>query len=151
MNISNLKNMYSNKAFGKIDGTYRWQINEVAFKEAEKPDTNGEINAYVLVSGVLDNGRVFNKTLFSEIDNNAFITACAYALNKTNGEAKAEELISEICNSDITTLGIRIETIAKKDLTGAVKRYTNVYYTDVPTVEITSNEEDDDDAVTVIN
>lgn len=148
MNANTLLNLLNKPGYGKIDGEYSWHITAKDIKEAEKPDNNGEINAYMLISGTLNNGRTFNKTFFSEIDINAFITACAYATNKINGEAEALALIDEIIEKNIA-INIRIETIAKKDLTGAIKRYTNVYYTDVPAVEITSNE--DDNAVTVIN
>ena len=146
MNINNLKNMYTQKAYGKIDGEYRWKITNFEIKEAEKPDNNGEINAYVLLTGVLNNDRPFNKTLFSDIDNNAFMTAVAYACGKTNGEATANELIDELLNSDLT-LGVRIETIAKKNAIGEIKRFTNIYYTDVPTAVI---QETTDDGVTII-
>ena len=148
MNIQNLKNIYANnKAYGKIDGNYAWNISSVEIKEAEKPDSNGEINAYVLVSGTLSNGRTYNKTLFSEIDNNAFKTASAYDDGKINAEATVDEVIKEVIEKAID-INIRIETIAKKDSLGTIKRYTNIYYTDVPTAEII--EETSTDGVTII-
>ena len=147
MNANTLLNLLNKPGYGKIDGEYSWHITARAIKEAEKPDSNGEINSYLLITGELDNGRSFNKTLFSEIDINAFITACAYATGKINGESEALALIDEVIESDII-INIRIETVAKKDALGTVKRYTNLYYTDVPTAEVI--EETSTNGVTII-